>query len=181
MARWFCVCAGLALVLAARPCSADLPEGELARLRAELARLRQENAALKKQLDDLVQLRGDFRGTLKERSATVYVPPQLIGAGTSLYRRDTWLVVEFKNKSDSPPLSFEGTEAHQQALAWKGKQVVVSGWVKTVPGNPFARQVLMPPSGSGFDVPPPPLQGLPPNRSVLVVESVKPVKSVRKE
>jgi hypothetical protein len=105
----------------------------------------------------------------------VYVPPPLVGSGTSPYRQETWLVVECDNKSDSPRLAFKGAKEYQQALAWKGKQVVVSGWVKTVPGDPFARPVLGPPPSSGFAVPPPPLQGSPPSRSFLVVESVKPV------
>jgi hypothetical protein len=162
------------LVLAGRPCLADPPPEELTRLRAEIAKLRQENAALKKQLEDFMP-RGEFRGVLKERSATVYVPPQLVGSATSPYRQETWLVVECEKKAESPRLALKGDEEYQQALAWKGKQVVVTGWVKTVPGDPFARPVLGSAPSSGFAVPPPPLQGFPPSRSFLVVESVKPL------
>jgi uncharacterized protein (TIGR03067 family) len=176
MAKLVCLIAGLALMLAATPCFADPPDPEQVRLRAEVAKLRQENAALKKLLKNLAPVQGDFRGVLKERSVTLYTPPQVTGSGTS--RQEMRLVLDLGNGL-AYDLIFKGVEEQQKARSWKGIELMVHGSVQTIPENLWAREFVMFPSSSGFPVPPtffPTSVGrTPPSRWILVVESWRPV------
>jgi uncharacterized protein (TIGR03067 family) len=173
MTRLGCLCAGLALVLSARPCLAEPTEEERARLRAEIARLRQENAALKKQLEALAPPQSDFQGVLRERTVNLLMAPGVSSPG---FRQEPRLVIDLGNFV-SYDLAFKEREEEQKARSWRGRTALVRGSVQMVPGNPWAREMMFPPPS--FPIPARfstfKLDLNPPGRWVLAVENWSPV------
>jgi len=144
--------ASFALVMVASQCFSAPQDEELARLRAEIAKLREENAKLKKQLVELTPPEYELRGVLKEKTVTLYIPPELRFSSTNPYRQETRLVIDL-GKGNSRELSFNNSEESRKALEWKGKQVVVKGSLHTSTDNGI-REAMLPLPSSGLAPPP---------------------------